>query len=131
MSESEEELDGGTVGEAMQQPAVKQEEEEEEEEFDGGVIDHRGRRRRRGEPDGGVLAEADLYEERTLLRHSHSPTLGAAGKQGASGLRRRAAGEGARVSEGKRFRAEETEARPAAPKAAREPDARRRRGCAS
>ena len=32
MSESEEELDGGTVGEAVQQPAVKQEEEEEEEE---------------------------------------------------------------------------------------------------
>ena len=62
MSESEEELDGGTVGEAVQQPAVKQEEEEEEEEeLDGGVIGPpRPEEEEEEELDGGVLAEADL-----------------------------------------------------------------------
>ena len=127
MSESEEELDGGTVGEAVQQPAAKQEEEEEEEELDGGVIGPpRPEEEEEEELDGGVLAEADLYEESDpcYATATAQPLWAPPGKQGGQVVCvKRAAGEGARVSEGKRFRAEETEARLAAPKAAREPDA--------
>ena len=128
MSESEEELDGGTVGEAVQQAVKQEEEEEEEEELDGGVIGppRPEEAEEEEELDGGVLAEADLYEESDpcYATATAQPLWAPPGKQGGQVVCvKRAAGEGARVSEGKRFRAEETEARLAAPKAAREPDA--------
>ena len=120
MSDSEEELDGGTLpAAAVQQPAVKQEEEEEEE-LDGGVIGPPPEEEEE-ELDGGVLAEADLYEESDpcYAAATAQPSWAPPGKQGGQVVCvKRGAGEGARVSEGKRFRAEEAEARLAAPKAA-------------
>ena len=86
MSESEEELDGGTVGEAVQQPAMKQQqEEEEEEELDGGVIGPpRPEEEEEEELDGGVLAEADLYEESDpcYATATAQPSWAPPGKQG-------------------------------------------------